>query len=233
MSAALLRSSLWEPLKSSCGGNPTLIGRCRFDRARRSSVPVSFNLLDRDEEPYSFVLYHPHPPNSLRFFALSPPQTLFNLSPPSDPFRAIAKYDFTSPHPINLPCALNATLLNQVSSFLSSSSSFQPQPQLNASFIIQNAVKSRPNPKLLPITATFLLALASHLTLFTRILLWFSRLAASFVRIPVFPEPRLAFGPSHYLPLKDISATSICIFLGNRFSFLMFFFFSTTVRRPA
>lgn len=156
------------------------------------------------------MLYHPHPPNSLRFFALSPSQTPLNFSSLSDPFRAIAKYDFTSPHPINLPCALNATLLNQASFSFSSLTSFQPHPQLNASFIIQNAVKSRPNPKLLPITATFLLALASHLTLFTRILLWFSRLAASFVRIPVFPEPRLAFGPSRYLPLKDISATGIC-----------------------
>jgi hypothetical protein len=33
------------------------------------------------------------------------------------------------------------------------------------------------------------------------------------VRIPIFPEPRLAFGPSHYLPLKDISATGKSLLL--------------------
>jgi len=118
LTTVLARSTLWGPLQQSCGGSPTLIGRCRFDRNRRSWVPMSFKLFDGDEEQYSFVLYHPHAPNSLRFFSLTPPQKLACSTPSSsskDLFHSIAKYDFTRPHPICVQRALSATVLNQAS----------------------------------------------------------------------------------------------------------------------
>src|SRR5258707_1992218 len=96
----------------------TTLFRSRFDRNRRSWVPMSFKLFDGDEEQYSFVLYHPHAPNSLRFFSLIPPQKLAcstSTSSSKDEFHSIAKYDFTRPHPICVHHALNATILHQAS----------------------------------------------------------------------------------------------------------------------
>jgi phosphatidylinositol glycan class Q protein len=118
LTAALARSTIWKPLKKCCGGKPTLIGRCWFEGNHRSWVPTSFKLLDREEEPYSFVLYHSHAPNSLRFYSLAPPQVIKTpllATCINDPFRTMAKFDFTRPHPVGIENALNATLLDQVS----------------------------------------------------------------------------------------------------------------------
>lgn len=116
LTAVLARSRFWKPLKECCGGHPTIIGRCRFEGNHRSSVPSSFELLDTEAETYSFILYHPHAPNSLRFYSLVPPQVVLTSVPCiSDPFRAMAKFDFTRPHPVGIERALNATLLDQAS----------------------------------------------------------------------------------------------------------------------
>ena len=125
LTAALARSTLWKPLKKCCGGSPTIIGRCWFsgnredwhsEKKRRAVVPTSFKLFHKEEGRYSFVLYRPHAPNSLRFYSLVSPQVTSSTpsSTTSNPFQMIAKYDFTRPHPIGIENALNATLLNQV-----------------------------------------------------------------------------------------------------------------------
>ncbi len=125
LTAALARSTLWKPLRKSCGGSPTIIGRCWFsgnredwnsEQKRRAVVPTSFKLFQKEERPYSFVLYRPHAPNSLRFYSLVSPQVITSTpsSTTNNPFQMIAKYDFTRPRPIGIENALNATLLNQV-----------------------------------------------------------------------------------------------------------------------
>jgi hypothetical protein len=111
---------------------------------------MSFKLLDQEEERYSFVLYHPHASNSLRFFSLTPPQNPAlpaSSSSSKDPFRTFVKYDFTRPHPINIQRALNATLLNQAS-YLHPLSILFPQP--NHSSMPASSFKTPSSPGRIP-----------------------------------------------------------------------------------
>ncbi|PPQ93041.1 hypothetical protein CVT25_011911 [Psilocybe cyanescens] len=200
MADVLSRSSLWKAVKLSCGGDPVLLGTCEFDNDERTSSPIPTSLKlwalwSGSATEFSFVLYHRHTPQSLRFYVMDLPQ----LSPPpmstkANPYITMAQYDFTRPQPRNIDQALNETLLNQ----------------LNASSLVQGILQSPPaSPKLLPTTATFLLALASYLASLSNISLWVSALAANVANLPVLPVPayiRSGNGES-YIRLKDVSAT--------------------------
>uniref|UniRef100_A0A8H8CFS1 Gpi1-domain-containing protein n=1 Tax=Psilocybe cubensis TaxID=181762 RepID=A0A8H8CFS1_PSICU len=205
LSDALSHSPLWKAVQSSCEGNPIPLGLCEFSGV--STIPTSLklwmlppNIPDAENRTlsFSFVLYRPHAPESLRFYVMSRPDV--SRSPSSiiygmdDPYRKLSKYDFTRSKPRHIDEALNDTVLNQ----------------MNASSLVQKALE-HPNisPKLLPTTASFLLALASYLASLSNLSLWLSNVAANVTNLPLFPIPtygRLG-DRSKYLLLKDISAT--------------------------
>lgn len=128
LSLALSTSSnLWNPVKESCGGvDPILLGTCEFHE--NSPIPSSLILWNAVEEDknilveFSFVLYHPSSPNSLRFYTLLPLEVSAGTARPRDFHSELAQYDFTRPRCKNIDQALSEVVINQVriqrSSFL-------------------------------------------------------------------------------------------------------------------
>ncbi|KIM44359.1 hypothetical protein M413DRAFT_443354 [Hebeloma cylindrosporum] len=202
LSAALSQSTLWDSVKSSCGGNPVLLGTCTFNPNTRSPVPSSLKLwgLGEGAPTFSFVLYRPHAPQSLRFYVIDPPE--YPLAPSKAPrgrdfYEELARYDFTRPEGRDVDQALNDVVIDQI----------------NASFLLQTIINSAPQKsvKLLPTTASFLLTIASYLGGFFSFFLVVSRIAAAFMNLPLLPIPTWIGGssksPRSYVKLKDISAT--------------------------
>jgi len=225
LATTLSQSAVWVSVKASCRGNPTLLGTCTFNPNKCSPVPSALKLWGQGEGAFrfSFVLYCPHAPQSLRFYVIDPPENSparSHASPLCDPYNDLARYDFTRPGCRHVDQALNDVVINQVSYYVSLSLSFHELYifQLNASFLVQTLVNSssRKTPKLLPTTASLILAFASHLGVLSSFFLVLSKIAATFTSLSL-PIPTLLIeSPSKtsrcYFRLKDISATGSCIF---------------------
>jgi len=119
LSVALSNSSLWNPVKKSCGGgDPVLLGTCEFDE--NSPVPSSLTLWNAVEEDknilveFNFVLYHACTPDSLRFYTLLPPEVTVGTARPRDFYSELAQHDFTRPRCKNIDQALSDVVINQV-----------------------------------------------------------------------------------------------------------------------
>ena len=115
LAAALSQSTVWDSVKLSCGGDPTLLGTCTFDPKTRSPVPSALKLWSLGEggSTLSFVLYRSHAPQSLRFYVIDPPE--YPSAPPRrDFYEELARYDFTRPEGRNLDQALNDVVIDQV-----------------------------------------------------------------------------------------------------------------------
>lgn len=119
MAAALSQSTIWESVKLSCGGDPTLLGTCTFNPNARSPVPNALKLwsLGEGAPTLSFVLYRPHAPQSLRFYVIDPPE--YPSAPSSAPplrdfYEELARYDFTRLEGRNVDQALNDVVIDQV-----------------------------------------------------------------------------------------------------------------------
>lgn len=128
LAAALSQSTVWDSVKLSCGGNPTLLGTCTFNPNTRSPVPSALKLwsLGEGASTFSFVLYRSHAPQSLRFYVIDPPEypsAPFNAPPVRDFYEELARYDFTRPEARNVDQALNDVVINQVCFFTSLSAS--------------------------------------------------------------------------------------------------------------
>ena len=66
---------------------------------------------------FSFVLYRPHAPQSLRFYVIDPPEypsVPSNAPPLRDFYEELARYDFTRPECRNVDQALNDVVIDQV-----------------------------------------------------------------------------------------------------------------------
>ncbi|KAF8804191.1 Gpi1-domain-containing protein [Phlegmacium glaucopus] len=223
LSVALSNSPLWNPVKKSCGGDdPILLGTCEFDE--NSPVPSSltlWNAIEEDENilvEFNFVLYHAFSPDSLRFYTLLPPEVTAGTTRRRDFYSELAQHDFTRPRCKNIDQALNEVVINQLNaSQLIQSILFQHLTSLQVT-------KYTPFVPLLPKTASLLLALASHLALFTPLLIFISRLAAAFANLPLpslsvqslfdaFPSSGSespsagTMNSASYLRLKDAFAT--------------------------
>ncbi|KAF8966787.1 N-acetylglucosaminyl transferase component-domain-containing protein [Flammula alnicola] len=202
LSLTLSKSPSWNAVKRLCGGDPTLLGVCKFDRARRSPVPTSLTLWNfgQREPTFSYVLYSPHTPDSLRFYVVNTPNdrpSPLIATSLRDPYNALARCDFTRPQCRDIDKAMNDVAINQ----------------LNAASLIQILLYSPVSPpKLLPKTATFLLSLASYLGSFSAGFLWLSKFVSSFANLPVLPDVHYLMNTSastkapSYARLKDISA---------------------------
>ena len=119
MAATLSQSTVWDSVKLSCGGNPTLLGTCTFNPNTRSPVPSALKLWNLGEgaSTFSFVLYRPHSPQSLRFYVIDPPEypsAPSNAPPVRNFYEELACYDFTRPEGRNVDQALNDVVINQV-----------------------------------------------------------------------------------------------------------------------
>ncbi|PPQ72121.1 hypothetical protein CVT26_006861 [Gymnopilus dilepis] len=197
LKSLLSQSYLWNALRTSCGGDPELLGTCVFDGHSRSPVPTSLKLLDGRSSTWSFVLYRRHAPHLLRFYVLEPVNPFPAQTNARNPWREISQHDFTRTTPRDVDKAINDTVINQ----------------LNASYILQSIFQKQPRPpKLLPTTATFLLTLASYLGSLTRPALYVSKIAANIVNVPLLPTLDHIIGSARkddqrYLRLKEISAT--------------------------
>jgi len=106
------RSPRYGPLKNPCRGTPTIIGRCQFNLQEQNPIPTAITLWGRSEETYSFVLYRPHAPNSLRFYAFTSPQPT-SSSFSADHYSELSRYDFTQTHPLDVDEGLNETVIHQ------------------------------------------------------------------------------------------------------------------------
>jgi len=218
LAAALSQSTIWDSVKLSCGGNPTLLGTCTFNPNTRTPVPSALKLWNLGEgaSTFSFVLYRPHPPQSLRFYIIEPteyPSAPSNAPPLPDFYHELARYDFTRPEGRNVDQALNDIVIDQVRFPMSlpAASHNLFLSQINASFLVQTIINSGPRKsvKLLPTTASFLLTIASYLGGFFSFFLVLSKIAAVFMNLPLLPIPTWIGGTSKtsYLKLKDISTT--------------------------
>ncbi|KAF4622419.1 hypothetical protein D9613_009128 [Agrocybe pediades] len=190
-------SSTWQAVKPSCSGDPIPLGVCSISS---TPLPAKLELWHLQTQPsFSYILYTPHTPKSLRFYALSSHHPKQDEKSTEDHYSLLSQHDFTHPSPQHLPQpqsgALNQVVVNQ----------------MNAASLLQCLLSSSApptTPPLLPTTATFLLSLASSLSSLSSLLLSLYALGAKIAGMPLYYEVGTGKKKEkRKVRLKDLSAT--------------------------
>ncbi len=209
LSSILSQAESWRAIRDSCGGNPTAIGTCKFDSESQSPLPSSLNLFGHHELAFSYVLYDSHSPQSLRFYVIELPVDSSSGSPSSNPYKRLAEHDFTRQRCRAIDQAIDDVVINQVSCSTIVVKSLFIKKQINAASLIQTVIRApSSSPKLLPVTASVLLTLASHLGSLSVALLSVSRLVTRLTNAPVNPFATAGSFPT-YTRLKDVSTIGL------------------------
>jgi phosphatidylinositol glycan class Q protein len=82
-------------------------------------MPMSLTLFGPEEQKISYILYDPHTPNSLRFYAMETPRDSARVVDPigpRDPYNRLARYDFTRRQCNGIEQAIDDVVINQVRS---------------------------------------------------------------------------------------------------------------------
>lgn len=118
---AFCTSPQWRHSVQACGNDPTILGKCTFERTRGlRQVPVP-SLAFEGIKSYSLIYYSRHATNSLRFYSLNVLKldpTERSDKPRQSQHSASSEFDFTRPRRPGVSGGIDDTVVNQVRAHL-------------------------------------------------------------------------------------------------------------------